>query len=520
MKLMNAILTIAMTLSIALIAQKQIEAQTQTGPSVIFTVNPSILPAGQSVSALLCASPANTAGALSFNQNDVLGFVVNSGIGSVTAVDNLIMVNSSTLSASDFTASLNQVNHNKIVVRYNTAATKQFSYGDTICAKITLTTSPTPITSTIVYSSAFTGMAGVMGNLPYLTISVVNFPAGPAGPVGPPGPQGIPGNDGAQGNIGLTGPKGDKGDQGIPGPPGPPGAGLNPLQIATRHWYTNLTGQTYSAGAAPASLEFDGNNIWVIGSEVVAGQTQPGGYLIKLRGSDGANLNSAHVAELFGSVISDGANIWVTATGNGLFKYSGSSAILINPFFITGISGSLTTALAFDGTNIWVLLDNGNTVKVIQPSTGTVVNTITVGTHPQGIVYDGANMWVSSATDSTLKQIRPSDGVVLNTFSVPAARGMVFDGTYLWVASGSSLLKVSTTDGTVQASVTLPNVPVASTFDGANILTVTQQNKLVKIRVSDATTLGTFTVPGTNAGGVVFDGLNIWVSSSVGLTKF
>ena len=97
---------------------------------------------------------------------------------------------------------------------------------------------------------------------------------------------------------------------------------------------------------------------------------------------------------------------------------------------------------------------------------------------------------------------------------------MIFDGANLWVASGSTLIEVSTIDGSVLATLTLPNVPVASAFDGANIWTVTQQNKLVKIRVSDATVLGTFTVPVTGAAGVVFDGLNIWVSSSVGLTKF
>src|SRR5262249_9764400 len=150
-------------------------------------------------SGLLCGSPSNTSGALTFNQNDFFGFDISTGIGAVTAVESPVMVNSSTLSASDFDVSLNQVNHNKIRVLYTNAATKQFSYADTICAKITMTTSSTPINSTVLYSSKYTGIAGVMANIPYLTVSVVNFPAGPAGPQGL---QGLPGNDGAQGSIG------------------------------------------------------------------------------------------------------------------------------------------------------------------------------------------------------------------------------------------------------------------------------------------------------------------------------
>src|SRR5262249_54140954 len=149
-----------------------------------------------------------------FNQNDVLGFNVNSGIGTVTAVDTPIMVNSSTLSASDFTASLNQANPNNIAVQYATAASKQFSYAETICAKITLTTSSTPITSTIPYSSKFTGLSG---NLPYLTLSVVGFPAGPPGPQGPQGIRGLQGIPGAPGIKGDTGPLGPQGIQGIQG---------------------------------------------------------------------------------------------------------------------------------------------------------------------------------------------------------------------------------------------------------------------------------------------------------------
>src|SRR5262249_10867595 len=120
MKKFQMLLAIVLALAVVpIVARPAIKSN---GPTVIFTVNPSILPTGHSVSTLLCASPSDTAGKLTFNQNDVFGFNVNSGIGTVTAVDTPIMVNSSTLSASDFTASLNQANPNNIAVQYATAA--------------------------------------------------------------------------------------------------------------------------------------------------------------------------------------------------------------------------------------------------------------------------------------------------------------------------------------------------------------------------------------------------------------
>src|SRR5882724_8004460 len=73
-------------------------AQGQTTPSVAFRLSPSVFPVGQSSSALLCMSPANTAGTLMFDQNDIIGFNFDNSIGIVTAVSSPISVHSEMLS--------------------------------------------------------------------------------------------------------------------------------------------------------------------------------------------------------------------------------------------------------------------------------------------------------------------------------------------------------------------------------------------------------------------------------------
>jgi hypothetical protein len=104
----------------------------------------------------------------------------------------------------------------------------------------------------------------------------------------------------------------------------------------------------------------------------------------KLRASDGALLGTFFIGENAGSVVFDGANIWVTALG---------------------MSVSYVSELrASDGVNL---------------------GTFTVIT-PRAIAFDGSNIWISS--QDTLIKIRASDRALLGTFPVSNAGNIAFDG--------------------------------------------------------------------------------------------
>lgn len=128
--------------------------------------------------------------------------------------------------------------------------------------------------------------------------------------------------------------------------------------------------------------------------------------------------------------------------------------------------------LAFDGTNVWVADGNGNTVTKLQASNGANLGTFKVGEAPSALVFDGSNIWTANSFGSSVTKLRASNGTTLHTITVGAN-------------------------------------PDALAYDGANIWVTTTQG-VIKLRASDESTLGTFSVGYSNL--LAFDGASVWVA--------
>ncbi len=76
--------------------------------------------------------------------------------------------------------------------------------------------------------------------------------------------------------------------------------------------------------------------------------------------------------------------------------------------------GDEATAIAFDGTNMWVIAGNGDVTKL--SPTGAMLGTFAVGGTPRGIAFDGTNMWVTDG-DASVIELSPT-GVTLGTLAV------------------------------------------------------------------------------------------------------
>ena len=281
------------------------------------------------------------------------------------------------------------------------------------------------------------------------------------------------------------------------------GVSPNPMQVALLRWWPANQVATFSVGASPLGLAFDGANVWVAnwGSKSVT----------KLRANDGGTVctysyttSGANPA----GVAFDGANTWVSAGDNTLTKLnpdctsvgtyptdSGAGAIAFdgsnlwvatwaNVTKLNPISGAVTKYLAgngwnniaFDGTSIWATPTNGNTITKLKASDGTLSGTYPVGTTPVAIAFDGSNIWVSNADSANITKLLAADGRTLGTFPVGGKpQGIAFDGANIWVTIGTA-------------------------------------NSVTKLRASDGTNLGTFPVGG-NPSGIAFDGANMWVTN-------
>jgi outer membrane lipoprotein-sorting protein len=374
------------------------------------------------------------------------------------------------------------------------------------------------------------GPAGPAGAPGSPGVAGATGPAGPAGPQGLPGPfgpagatgaagaQGLQGVAGPAGPIGLTGstgaqgPAGPQGLQGVQGPPGAPGTGapvITPGQAALLKFGPS-TPLTFSTGAGPNEIAFDGKQMWIA--------NQSSDSVTVLTASDGGPVGTFHVGGTPGGMAFDGRFMWVSVTGanrvvqvNSLgdilktlnlpqssqpigiafaFASDGTSEMCVAELGANSIArvfpdtgaiafapvGSQPQAIAFDGTNIWVPNGGDNTVTELD-LIGNLIRTIPVGAVPDAIAFDGANMWVSNFTSNNVTKIRASDGVVVGTYAVGTAPGgIAFDGNNMWIANSGS-------------------------------------NSITELRASDGTTLSTIAV-GNTPSGVAFDGVYIWVTNS------
>jgi hypothetical protein len=144
----------------------------------------------------------------------------------------------------------------------------------------------------------------------------------------------------------------------------------------------------------------------------------------------------------------DGARVWVSSPDDSSVtvlnaadgSLVGHPAFANNPVTFAG----KPQAMAFDGTHVWVGLDD-QTVVVLRADDGQQVCPPTdVGGTPTDLCYDGFNVWVGQISGpvngktSSVIVLRLNDGAVevaMPLFPVAFAFVcMAFDGKYMWVA--------------------------------------------------------------------------------------
>ncbi|HEY0091608.1 MAG TPA: hypothetical protein VGB43_03890, partial [Flavobacterium sp.] len=113
-----------------------------------------------------------------------------------------------------------------------------------------------------------------------------------------------------------------------------------------------------------------------------------------------------------------------------LFYSNGTNDLTIYKYDITGqlvgtipspaINSNAHGDIDFDGTNLWVLVEEDNAVYKLDPSDGTVIFTFIVegSTDHYGCAFDNGSLWVSDYTTHTIKRIDATTGEVMDTFPV------------------------------------------------------------------------------------------------------
>ncbi len=279
-------------------------------------------------------------------------------------------------------------------------------------------------------------------------------------------------------------------------------------------------------GSSPASLQFDGADVWVanVGNAtvsrvrasdarlletwtgataasgilaamdvLVAGATNPGKlYRIDPSQPAGAvTVVASDLGALPNGIAFDGARVWTANRGAPLGSVSvitpGSTIPWTTTTLSVGLGSSSPFGVVFDGTNIWVTdINLGTAVKL--DSSGAVLTTVTVGLSPAFPVFDGTSLWVPNFGSDSVTVIRASNGTVLQTLTgngLSSPLGTGFDGERILVtnANGDSVSLWKAADLTPLGSVPMGILsrPETACSDGTRFwITLRSAGKLVR----------------------------------------
>lgn len=192
---------------------------------------------------------------------------------------------------------------------------------------------------------------------------------------------------------------------------------------------------------------------------------------------------------------------------------------------------------AWDGEYVWAGCPHATDHKVVKvdPSDGTILETIVMPAAPWRGVYDGdGSLWVVNLADD-LYEIDCESATLANTYAMTAGyecTDVCWDGDRLWVAamktsdSSAAIFKVDPADGGVEATVTSGlhggGADNELAFDGGSLWMIgagahPATGYLDKVSVATAAHVSSIdmaTIVG--AQGVVFDGIHIWGLGSDG----
>jgi hypothetical protein len=200
-------------------------------------------------------------------------------------------------------------------------------------------------------------------------------------------------------------------------------------------------------------------------------------------------------------------------------------------------AGDDPSALAFDGTNIWIANSNANSIVTrLRASDGACVDPchffVNDGAIPKALAFDGANIWVASAFSGggpgSVTRLRAADGACISPCSFPVGvdpDGIAFDGANIWVTNTGSdnVSKLRASDGGLLGTLAISqgNHPIGVAFDGAHIWVANNGNGVLGggsysiFRASDGIELATYGVclSGCPTTGVAFDGVHVWITA-------
>ncbi|MGC2484737.1 MAG: fibronectin type III domain-containing protein [Acidimicrobiales bacterium] len=179
-----------------------------------------------------------------------------------------------------------------------------------------------------------------------------------------------------------------------------------------------------------------------------------------------------------------------------------------------------TNAVAFDGTNLWVVGNATNSVTELDAS-GNFIQSVAVGVAPVAVAADGANVWVANSglynQWGSVTELS-ANGTVETTIQLSflgQPTDISSDGTDVWVTTDDDVLaEIDASSGTLISEFGIGNDPTGVSSDGTDVWIADSQDNVVdEFNIASQTFVNSFPV-GTDPTGVYSDGQYVWVTNS------
>ena len=212
-----------------------------------------------------------------------------------------------------------------------------------------------------------------------------------------------------------------------------------------------------------------------LGRVFVTGATAPGRlYMVNPAGPTGSVTTvSSSLGDGAQQAAFNGARILSADTGGSVSIIMPTGGL---PWTVSTVTTGFTspTGILFDGTNFWVT-DSGAGKLFRVGSIGNILQTVTVETQPFQALFDGTNIWVPNTGSDSVSIVKPFNGTVLQTLTgngLSGPRTAAFDGERVIVVNrdNTSISVFKAADLTPLATVPtgLNTSPLASCSDGIN----------------------------------------------------
>jgi serine/threonine-protein kinase len=231
-------------------------------------------------------------------------------------------------------------------------------------------------------------------------------------------------------------------------------------------------------------------------------------------------------------IASDGTRVWVVnSNANSVTEINASNGRLIRVLKGASYGFYVPYAIASDGTRVWVVNSNANSVTEINAADGTPMRSTRTDTtgrfaFPNAIALGGTYVWVINEDVNSIAEINASNGSLIRTltgasYGFNSPQGIAADGTHVWVTNGygDSVTEINAADGSLIRTLTSASYGLigagAIADDGTHVWVVNNgTDSVTEINASDGSLIRVLKGASygfNKPGAIAFGGTYIWV---------